>query len=292
MIPNPSEAAPNGRPPHAFELLCGSYRLDLSRPRVMGILNVTPDSFSDGGRYNALEQALTHAWEMVEEGADIIDVGGESTRPGAADVPLDEELNRVVPVVRQLSRDLPVPVSVDTRRTEVMRQCISEGASMINDINALREPGAMEVVAQSDAAVCLMHMLGEPRTMQMEPRYVDVVGDVETFLRRQASSCEAAGIASDRIVLDPGIGFGKTVDHNVELLKATPRLLGLGYPVLVGVSRKSVIGTLLGGAAAGERLFGSLGAAVAAALAGASLLRVHDVRATREALQVAWTIRT
>lgn len=258
----------------------------------MGILNVTPDSFSDGGRHDALERAVAHAWKMLDEGAAIIDVGGESTRPGAADVPLDEELRRVVPVVRLLARELPVPVSVDTRRAEVMRQCIAEGAGMINDINALREPGALEAVAGSAAAVCLMHMHGEPRTMQQAPQYEDVVGEVEAFLLRRIKSCEEAGIGHERIVLDPGIGFGKTPEHNVALLKATPRLLASGYPVLIGVSRKSLIGALLGQVPVERRLFGSVGAAVAAALAGARLLRVHDVRATWEALRVAWAVRT
>ncbi|WP_455385873.1 dihydropteroate synthase [Acidihalobacter prosperus] len=257
----------------------------------MGILNVTPDSFSDGGRYDALERAVAHAWEMVEEGAAIIDIGGESTRPGAADVPADEELRRVLPVLSRLARELPVPVSIDTRRPEVMRRCLAEGAGMINDINALREPGALEAVAGTGAAVCLMHMRGQPRTMQQAPHYTDVVAEVGEFLRQQAERCETAGIGPERLVLDPGIGFGKSVEHNVALLKAAPQLLALGYPLLIGVSRKSLIGALLGDAAVDNRLFGSVGAAVAAALAGARLLRVHDVRATREALQVAWTVR-
>jgi dihydropteroate synthase len=286
------EAAPDDRaPPRSFELHCGTRCVDLSEPRVMGILNVTPDSFSDGGRYDVLERAAARAWEMVDEGAAIIDVGGESTRPGAEDVSLDEELRRVVPVVRRLTRELPVPVSVDTRRAEVIRQCIAEGAGMINDINALREPGAIEAVADSAAAVCLMHMQGEPRTMQQTPQYEDVVGEVEAFLRQRAESCEAVGIGPERIVLDPGIGFGKTVEHNVALLKATPRLLAAGRPILIGVSRKSVIGALLGQVPVEQRLFGSVGAAVAAALAGARLLRVHDVKATCEALRVAWAVR-
>lgn len=284
-------AAPGRVPPRSLELCCGEQRVDLSEPRIMGVLNVTPDSFSDGGRYDALERAAAHAWEMVEEGAAIIDIGGESTRPGAADVTADEELRRVVPVVRRLARELPVPVSVDTRRAEVMRQCLGEGAAMINDINALREPGALEAVAGSAAAVCLMHMRGQPRTMQEAPHYADVVGEVRAFLCEQAERCEAAGIGADRIVLDPGIGFGKTVEHNVALLRATPQLLTAGYPVLIGVSRKSLIGALLDDAAVERRLFGSVGAAVAAALAGARLLRVHDVRATRDAVRVAWAVR-
>jgi dihydropteroate synthase len=285
-------AAPGNRvPPHSLELRCGEQCIDLSTPRIMGILNVTPDSFSDGGRYDALERAIAHAWEMVEEGAAVIDVGGESTRPGAAVVPEDEELRRVVPVVRRLARELHLPISVDTRRTEVMRQCIAEGAGMINDINALQEPGALEAVANSSVAVCLMHMRGQPRTMQEAPHYSDVVKEVLTFLRRRLRRCEVAGVGAERVVLDPGAGFGKTLEHNLALLRATPQLLELGCPVLIGVSRKSLIGALLGGVEVEERLFGSVGAAVAAALAGARLLRVHDVRATREAVQVAWALR-
>ncbi|MEJ2481310.1 MAG: dihydropteroate synthase [Acidihalobacter sp.] len=211
---------------------------------------------------------------------------------GAADVPADEELRRVLPVLRRLVGELPVPVSVDTRRAEVMRQCLAEGAGMINDINALREPGALEAVAGTGAAVCLMHMRGQPRTMQQAPQYADVVAEVEAFLRQQAQRCEEAGIGAERAVLDPGIGFGKSVEHNVALLKATQRLSALGYPLLIGVSRKSLIGALLDDAALEDRLFGSVGAAVAAGLAGARLLRVHDVRATRDALRVAWAVST
>lgn len=284
------KAAPESRAP-LYSLGCGSFELDLSVPRLMGILNVTPDSFSDGGRYDGFDRALAHAWEMVEAGAAIIDVGGESTRPGAAEVPLDEELRRVVPVVRHLARELPVPVSVDTRHPEVMRQSLAEGAAMINDINALRAPGAIEAVAGSDAAVCLMHMHGEPRSMQRDPKYGDVVGVVERFLLEHAERAVSGGIPAKCIVLDPGIGFGKTVAHNLSLLKATPRLQAHGYPLLIGVSRKSLIGALLGRMPVEDRLFGSVGAAVAAALAGARLLRVHDVRATQEALQVAWAMR-
>lgn len=257
----------------------------------MGILNVTPDSFSDGGRYDVPALALARAWEMVDEGAAVIDVGGESTRPGAAVVPPEVELGRVVPVVRRLARELPVPVSVDTRRVEVMRRCLDEGAGMVNDINSLREPGAAETVARSSAALCLMHMRGQPRTMQQAPRYHNVVQEVEDFLLARVHVCEEAGIGQDRIVLDPGIGFGKTLEHNLNLLWMLPRLLSHGYPVLVGVSRKSVIGALLGNAPVEQRLFGSLGAAVAAALGGARLLRAHDVRATVEALAVAWAMR-
>ncbi len=253
----------------------------------MGILNVTPDSFSDGGRHSSLDLALRRAWEMVEEGADIIDVGGESTRPGAPVVSLNEELDRVLPVVRGLARRLPVPLSVDTRHYEVMRLCLAEGATIINDINALRSPGALDLVAQSEAAVCLMHMRGEPESMQYDPVYENVVDEVESFLLQRAQVCKKAGIGTSRILIDPGIGFGKTLGHNLTLLKATARLASHGYPLLLGLSRKSFIGSLLDQAPVESRLSGSIGAAIAGALQGARLLRVHDVVQTREALQVA-----
>ncbi|APZ43869.1 dihydropteroate synthase [Acidihalobacter ferrooxydans] len=253
----------------------------------MGVLNVTPDSFSDGGRYAVPEEALKHAWAMVEEGASIIDVGGESTRPGAADVSVDEELRRVVPVVEALTRELPVPVSVDTRRVEVMRRALAAGAGMINDINALQEPGAIAAVTQSDAAICLMHMQGQPKTMQQAPVYRDVVDEVAGYLCSRADACRSEGIEAERIVLDPGIGFGKTLAHNLALMRELPTLTAYGYPVLVGVSRKSLIGVILDGATVDQRLFGSVGGALAAALCGARLLRVHDVKATADALRVA-----
>lgn len=256
----------------------------------MGILNVTPDSFSDGGRYEQLDRALDRAWEMVDEGAAILDVGGESTRPGAIAVSIEEEIKRVVPVVNRLAAKLPIPLSVDTRHTEVMRRALEEGASMINDVNALRDEGAIEVVAENDAAVCLMHMKGDPRTMQKAPEYKNVVDEVENFLLERAELCEQSGIAADRIALDPGFGFGKKVKHNLRLMRSLPRLTAMGYPILVGVSRKSFIGELMGGVPAEARLQGSVAAALYAAQSGARLIRVHDVRATREALDVFWAL--
>lgn len=256
----------------------------------MGILNVTPDSFSDGGRHSSLDLALRRAWEMVEEGADIIDVGGESTRPGAPVVSLNEELDRVLPVVRGLARRLPVPLSVDTRHYEVMRLCLAEGATIINDINALRSLGALDLVAQSEAAVCLMHMRGEPESMQHDPVYENIVDEVESFLLRRVQACKKMGMETSRILIDPGIGFGKTLEHNLTLLKATARLASHGYPLLLGLSRKSFIGSLLDQAPVEGRVSGSIGAAIAGALQGARLLRVHDVAQTREALQVAWAM--
>jgi len=265
-------------------LRLGSHTLDLSRPRVMGIVNVTPDSFSDGGRYFNPARALDHARRLVADGADIIDVGGESTRPGAAPVGEAEELDRILPLVETLAND-GVLVSVDTMKPSVMRPAIVAGAVMINDVRALREPGAMDAVAATDVAVCLMHMQGAPRTMQAEPRYGDVVGEVRHFLVERAQACEAAGIAHDRIAVDPGFGFGKTVAHNLDLLRGLPDLIAAGYPVIAGLSRKSTIGVLTG-REVGDRLAGSLAAALAAVARGAAIVRVHDVRDTVDALKV------
>ena len=253
----------------------------------MGVVNATPDSFSDGGRYLEPEAAIRHARTLLLEGADVIDVGGESTRPGAAPVEAPEELERVLPVVRAL-RD--VPVSVDTRRPAVMRAVLAEGASMINDVQALAAPGAVEAVAAADCAVCLMHMKGEPRTMQRDPQYDDVVVEVRDFLAGRIAACEAAGIARGRIVADPGFGFGKTVDHNLTLLRRLPEIAMLGVPVLAGWSRKSSLGTLTG-RDPGERLAGSLAAALLSLLGGARILRVHDVKETRDVVRVwqAWS---
>ncbi len=273
------------------ELLCGSHSLQLDRPRIMGILNVTPDSFSDGGRYVDTATALARARQMVEEGADIIDVGGESTRPGAADVPVEEELRRVVPVIEAIAAELSVPISVDTSKPEVMRAAVSAGAGLINDIRALREPGALETVAELDAAVCLMHMQGQPRTMQQAPQYADVVVEVEAFLRERVAACEAAGIARERLLIDPGFGFGKTLVHNLTLLDRLGEFAGLGLPVLIGVSNKSMIGTLLD-APVTARLYGSLAAEVVAVREGAHIVRVHDVAPTREALAICHAIKT
>ncbi len=250
----------------------------------MGILNVTPDSFYDGGRHFDLAQALERGRQMTADGADIIDVGGESTRPGASEVPEAEELRRVLPLIETLAAD-GIAVSIDTRKPAVMRAAIAAGAAMVNDVAALMAPGALEAVAATDAGVCLMHMRGEPQTMQMAPEYIDVGSEVRDFLVARARVCENAGIAHDRIVIDPGFGFGKTLAHNLELLRALPGLVATGYPVLVGLSRKSSLGKMIG-RPDGDRLAASLAAALAAVARGASLVRVHDVQETVDALKV------
>ncbi|AXQ29198.1 dihydropteroate synthase [Solimonas sp. K1W22B-7] len=261
-------------------------RLALDAPVVMGILNVTPDSFSDGGVHATLEQACERARQMVAEGAGIIDIGGESTRPGAASVSEAEELDRVVPVIERLARELDVVLSVDTTKPLVMREAIRAGAEMINDINALRAESAVETAAASGAAVCLMHMQGEPRTMQQDPRYQDVVGEVHAFLQERIRHCLAAGIGRERIAVDPGFGFGKRLEHNQALLGRLAAFDDLGCPLLAGLSRKSMFGQLLG-LPVERRLPASLAAAVLAAWQGARILRVHDVGPTVEALKVA-----
>jgi dihydropteroate synthase len=271
-------------------LLCGRFRLALDRPLVMGVLNVTPDSFSDGGRYLDPSEALAHARRMIADGADLIDVGAESTRPGAEPTPEAEEMKRIVPLIEELAGG-SIPVSADTRRPAVMRAAIAAGASMVNDVSALQAPGAIEAVAGAaqPVAVCLMHMQGEPATMQRTATYGDVVGEVKAFLAERARACEAAGIARERIVVDPGFGFGKTVAHNLALLRELPRIVALGYPVVAGLSRKSTIGALIGQERCrevGERLAGSLAAALAAVARGAKIVRVHDVRETVDALKV------
>jgi len=250
----------------------------------MGIVNVTPDSFSDGGRFFASDRAIAHGLTLVGEGADLLDIGGESTRPGAAPVPLDEELERVLPVVEGL-RQAGVPLSVDTQKPAVMRAALAAGADMINDVNALRAAGAVEVVAPTNAAVCLMHMQGEPRTMQLCPTYTDVVEEVRDFLDERLKALEAAGIARERIVIDPGFGFGKNLQHNLDLLRRLDAFATLGVPVLAGLSRKSMLGQITGKAVE-ARLHASVAAALIAALKGARILRVHDVAATRDALAV------
>jgi dihydropteroate synthase len=273
-----------------MRLRCGPHTLDLSQPIVMGILNVTPDSFSDGGRFVDSTQALDHAQRMIEAGAGIIDIGGESTRPGAAEVSEEEELQRVVPVIEALANRFSVPVSVDTSKAAVMSAAVEAGASIINDVRALREPGALEAAAKTQAAVCLMHMQGQPRSMQLEPHYDDVVAEVKAFLLERAAACEAAGIARDRLVIDPGIGFGKRLPHNLALLAHLPALMEPGLPVLVGVSRKSMFQELLG-RRVNQRLAGGLAMATTAALAGAGILRVHDVAETVDAVKVAVALR-
>lgn len=267
-------------------LRCGRFTLSLERPLVMGVVNVTPDSFSDGGRYLDAGAAIAHARMMVDEGVDLVDVGGESTRPGAQSVSESDELARVLPVVTAL-RDFPV--SVDTRHPGVMRAVLDAGASMINDIEALTAPGALDAVAASECGVCLMHKKGEPATMQDHPSYGDVVVEVRDYLAGRIAACEAAGIARERIVADPGFGFGKTVEHNLALLRRLPELAALGVPLLAGWSRKSSLGRITG-RDTGERLAGSLAAALLALLGGARILRVHDVKETRDAVLVfeAW----
>ncbi|MFY9315333.1 MAG: dihydropteroate synthase [Burkholderiales bacterium] len=248
----------------------------------MGVVNVTPDSFADGGKYLDPQAAIGLGRRLMEEGADILDIGGESSRPGARAVAEDEELERVLPVLRALK---DVPVSVDTRRPSVMRAVLAEGASMINDIEALEAPGALNAVADTDCAVCLMHKKGDPATMQQDPRYGDVVGEVKEYLTARVAACETAGVERDRITIDPGFGFGKTVEHNLQLLKRLPELAAIGVPVLAGWSRKSTLGAVTG-RPVGERLAASLAAALLAVQHGARILRVHDVKETRDALSV------
>jgi dihydropteroate synthase len=264
---------------------CAGRSLDLSRPRVMGILNVTPDSFSDGGRFATLEAALAQAERMVREGADIIDVGGESTRPGARGISVQEELDRVLPVIEAVADRLATPVSIDTSKPQVMAEAAAAGAGLINDVNALRAPGALETAARSGLSVCLMHMQGQPRTMQQAPQYDDVVADILRYLQDRLAACAGAGIARSRLLVDPGFGFGKTLQHNLTLLHELRRFDALGVPVLVGLSRKSMLGTITGRAVE-DRLPASLAAAVMAAERGARVLRVHDVGATVDALKL------
>ena len=256
------------------------------KTRVIGIVNVTGDSFSDGGRFLDAAAAIDHGRRLRDEGADLVDVGGESTRPGATPVALDEELRRVLPVVEALVH-AGIVVSVDTMKPEVMRRAIASGAAMVNDVNGFRADGAIEAVAAADASVCVMHMKGTPETMQAEPSYDDVVGEVAAFLAERARALEAAGVASDRIVVDPGFGFGKTRSHNTALMRGLPAIAALGYPVLAGLSRKRTIGDITG-RAVGERVAGSVAAALVAVQNGASLVRVHDVKETVDALKVFW----
>ncbi len=270
-------------------LVCGEFRLDLSRPHVMGILNMTPDSFSDGGLFlsanGALDKSLAHAQTMLAEGADVIDIGGESTRPGAQAASIDEEMRRVIPLLEALVGALKIPISVDTSKPEVMSAAIAAGASMINDVNALQADGALQAVASSDVGLCLMHKQGEPRRMQENPVYEDVGREVAEFLRCRVAACEQQGIDKQRMCIDPGFGFGKTLDHNLELLTRLDELNTIGRPVLVGLSRKSMFQHLLN-RRVDERLPASLAAAICAVERGARLIRVHDVAATVDALAV------
>jgi dihydropteroate synthase len=266
-------------------LSCGKFELDLSQPRVMGIVNVTPDSFSDGGKFAVAELAVAHGMELVGQGADILDIGGESTRPGATPVPLDEELRRVIPVIEGLAAKARVPISIDTYKPEVMKAAIAAGASIVNDVFALQQPGALEVVAASNAGVCLMHSQGTPQTMQNDPQYQDVVREVADFLRGRLAAAEDYGIGRERVMLDPGFGFGKRSVHNIALLRELDTLVALRQPVLVGLSRKSVLGQLTGNDV-DARLHASLSAAVISAMKGARIVRVHDVKATVDALRI------
>ncbi len=265
-------------------LPCGRGERGTGSPLVMGIVNVTPDSFSDGGRYLAADAAVAHARRLLDEGADLIDIGGESTRPGSAEVGEAEEIARVLPVLEAL-RDCGRPLSVDTRHAAVMRAAIDAGADMINDVAGFRAPGAIEAVAAGRTGLCVMHMLGEPGTMQQAPSYQDVVAEVAAFLRERVAALQAAGVARERLVLDPGIGFGKTQADNLRLMRELPVLAGLGCPLLLGVSRKSMIGGITG-RQVGDRLAGSLAAALAAVNRGALIVRVHDVAQTKDALAV------
>lgn len=272
-------------------LQCGRFRFELGRrPLVMGVLNVTPDSFSDGGHYRSLEFAVSRAEEMVASGVDIIDIGGESTRPGSPSVPVAEELARVMPALYAL-QEAGKALSVDTCKPEVMREAIIAGADMINDINGFQAPGAIEAVVNSDCGLCVMHMQGTPQDMQAQPVYTDVVAEVIAFLRERIAALEAAGVDRERICVDPGLGFGKTVEHNYALLKNTERIADeLGLPVLIGLSRKSMIGAVTGRPVE-ERLAGSLAGALAAVAQGAKIIRVHDVAETVDALKV-WRAAT
>ena len=266
------------------QLRCADRILDLATPLVMGVINVTPDSFSDGGRFFDTAAAIEQGVRLAGEGAAILDIGGESTRPGAADVAEEEELRRVLPVIERLRARTSAVISIDTSKPGVMRAAAAAGAGLINDVRALREPGALEAVAATDCAVCLMHMQGEPRTMQLAPTYADVVSEVKAFLAERAQGARAAGLSGDRLVIDPGFGFGKTLEHNLQLLRRLRDLAVQGLPLLAGLSRKSIVGKLIG-RSEGERVYGSIALAVIAAQNGASIIRAHDVAATVDALR-------
>ena len=270
-------------PAHTF--VCGKYQLNLNRPHVMGIVNVTSDSFSDGGKYASTDLAVAHALTLIAEGADILDIGGESTRPGATPVSLENELKRVIPVLEALAKLSTVPLSIDTYKPQVMRDAIAAGADIVNDIRALQEPDALKIVASSNAGVCLMHMQGLPQTMQLDPRYDNVVEEVAQFLSNRRNVAVAHGIAQERILLDPGFGFGKRSLHNIALIQHLEKLTMIGQPLLVGLSRKSVLGAIVGGGEQ-QRLHAGIAASVISAMKGAKIIRVHDVKATVDALKV------
>ena len=269
---------------------CGKFHLNLNRPHVMGIVNVTPDSFSDGGKFANASLAIEHALSLIEQGADILDIGGESTRPNSAPVGLQEELDRVIPVIEGLVKQINIPLSIDTYKPQVMQAAIAAGASIVNDVCAFQESGAVEVVAASNAGVCLMHMQGTPQTMQINPQYNDVVAEVKAFLQQRLEVCVEAGIVKNRILLDPGFGFGKTRAHNISLIQHLASFASLGQPLLVGLSRKSVLGQVTGNDV-DARLYASVAASVISAMVGAKILRVHDVKATVEALKVVTAIQ-
>ncbi|ATM98682.1 dihydropteroate synthase [Proteus terrae] len=268
-----------------MKLMARGTELNLSTPQVMGILNVTPDSFSDGGTHNSLNDAVNHAAKLIAEGASIIDIGGESTRPGASDVSIDEELQRVVPVVEAIRQRFDVWISVDTSKAQVITESANAGASIINDIRSLQEPGALEAAAKTGLPVCIMHMQGDPKTMQQSPHYVNVVMDVDRFLQENIQRCVDAGIEKNQIILDPGFGFGKNLAHNYQLLAHLSELHHFGLPVLAGMSRKSMVGQLLN-VPPQERIAGSVACAVIAAMQGAQIIRVHDVKETVDAMKV------
>ncbi|MEE9331198.1 MAG: dihydropteroate synthase [Methylophilaceae bacterium] len=266
-------------------LHCGQFNLDLTSPRVMGILNTTPDSFSDGGNFTQTHIAVEHALKLINDGADVLDIGGESTRPNATPISLQEELDRVIPVIEALVSKVNIPLSIDTYKPSVMRAAIAAGASMVNDVRALQEEGAVEAIAETGVAVCLMHMQGTPQTMQDNPSYDDVVREVSEFLMARVDVCMKAGIANNRMLIDPGFGFGKTRVHNITLVQELASLSEFDLPLLVGLSRKSVLGQMTGNDV-DARVFASVAAAVISAMKGANMLRVHDVKATVEALKV------
>jgi dihydropteroate synthase len=272
-----------------MKFLCGKYQLNLNRPQVMGIINITPDSFSDGGKFCGVEQAVERALQLVADGADIVDIGGESSRPGATPVGLDEELARVIPVIEALTAVIKVPVSIDTYKPQVMQAAIAAGVDIVNDIRALQELGALEIVANSNVGVCLMHMQGTPQTMQLDPQYGDVVAEVKQFLIDRQQAAMAQGISQQRILLDPGFGFGKRTVHNIALIQHLNSLVDIGTPLLVGLSRKAVLGAISGGDEE-QRLHAGLAAAVICVMKGAQVIRVHDVKATVDALKIATAI--
>jgi dihydropteroate synthase len=273
-----------------MQFTCGKFQLDLTTPRVMGIVNVTPDSFSDGGKFAATNLAIEYALKLVEEGTDILDIGGESTRPNATPVSLQQELDRAIPVIEGLVKQINIPISIDTYKPAVMQAAISVGASMINDVRALQEDGALEIVAKFNVGVCLMHMQGTPQTMQNNPQYNDVVSDIKTFLQARLQATIHAGVPVSHILLDPGFGFGKTREHNITLIQQLESFASLGQPLLVGLSRKSVLGQVTGNDV-DARLYASVAASVISAMKGAKILRVHDVKATVEALKVVTAIQ-